>query len=207
VEVYQSEQEQVEEIKKWWAEYGSTIVTGLLLGIAILVGFRYWQHYKTEQAGQASSIYSQMLTSLRTGQNEQVSGKALQLIEQYPGTPYASLASMVQARLYTESSQVDKAVEQLDWVIKNTRQDGIANVARLRLARLQLAQGDANAALSTLEQDTSDSFSAAHEVLKGDIYVKLNEKEKAREAYEKAIASKEIGNEMQLLLQMKIDDL
>jgi predicted negative regulator of RcsB-dependent stress response len=207
VEVYQSEQEQVEEIKKWWAEYGNTIVTGLLLGIAILVGFRYWQHHKSEQAGQASAIYSQMLTSLRTGQNDQVSGKALQLIEEYQATPYASLAALIQARLYAESDQIDKAIGQLDWVIKNTRQNGIANVARLRLARLQLARGDANAALSTLEQDTSVSFSPAHEALKGDIFVKLDDRDKAREAYEKAIASTEIGNEMRLLLQMKIDDL
>ena len=52
---YSSEKEQIEEIKQWWKDNGTFIITGLVVGFGALGGWKYWQAYKEQRAATASA--------------------------------------------------------------------------------------------------------------------------------------------------------
>ena len=59
-----TEDQQLEELKKWWKENGSSIITGVVLGLAILFGARAWFAWQERTAQQASAVYTVMMLSL-----------------------------------------------------------------------------------------------------------------------------------------------
>ena len=71
MEVYLSEQEQIEAIKKWWKENGTAIITGLVLGVAALSGWKYWQSRQQAIAENASTAYQEMLELLAEDKQQQ----------------------------------------------------------------------------------------------------------------------------------------
>ena len=96
---HETEEQQIEALKKWWKENGSSIITGLLLGLAILFGAKSWFAYQERTAENASNIYATLMTALNSGDYGVVTQKAGMLIADYSGTPYASMAALAVARL------------------------------------------------------------------------------------------------------------
>jgi len=41
VDEFSTEDEQVEAIKKWWKENGTSLIVGVVLGLSVLFGWRY----------------------------------------------------------------------------------------------------------------------------------------------------------------------
>ncbi|MDX1697340.1 MAG: tetratricopeptide repeat protein, partial [Thiohalobacterales bacterium] len=113
----ETEEQQVEELKKWWKENGSAIVTGVVLGLAILFGTRAWFSWQEGKAQQASVVYNLMMQMAEQGDSKTATDNADRLIADYSGTPYASLASLLLARFRTEEGNLDAARAQLQWVV------------------------------------------------------------------------------------------
>ncbi|TNF37406.1 MAG: tetratricopeptide repeat protein, partial [Gammaproteobacteria bacterium] len=119
--------------------------------------------------------------------------------------PYASLAALVLAKQQLQGNEVVKAQQQLDWIIKHTKQAEVQHIARLRLVRVLLAAQQYDQALSLLNIDYPESFASLYEELKGDVYVAKGDSDNARIAYDKAILAS--GEQANPLLQLKRDDL
>ncbi len=201
--IYETEEEQVEALKRWWKENGRSTITGVIVGIVIIVGWNIWQDYKQNQALQASALYAQLLNAQNEGNLESAEKIAERIQDQFGGTAYSDYAGLFNAKVKVQQGDLAAAKQSLEAVAKKGS-DEIAQAARLGLIRIFLAKGDYEQGLQMIaEAKYSDGFSGAYDELKGDLYVALDRLGEARTAYQAALRS---GHKSPLL-QFKLDDI
>jgi predicted negative regulator of RcsB-dependent stress response len=201
--IYETEEEQVESLKRWWKENGRSTITGVIVGIVIIVGWNIWQDYKQNQALQASALYAQLLNAQNEGNLESAQKIAERIQDQFGGTAYSDYANLFDAKIKVQQGDLAAAKQSLEAVAKSGG-DEIAQVARLGLIRILLAKGEYEQGLQMIaEAKYSDGFSGAYDELKGDLYVALDRLGEARTAYQAALRS---GHKSPLL-QFKLDDI
>lgn len=204
---YLSEKEQIEEIRKWWKENGAWVVGGLVLGMALLVGWNSWQSHVKTTAEQASSLFEQVRVEAMTGNADKATELTAKLRAEFGSTPYAEEASLVLAKLLVEQGSLDPAVDALQFVIASKDDPQLVLVARMRLAQVRLQQGDYAAALEAINIDDAGAFSARYSELRGDIAVASGDWAKARSEYEIAISDLGTGLVNRELVEIKLNDL
>ena len=202
-----SEDEQVEKLKAWWKSYGNALIAGVALGLAVLFGGRYWQNQQAENAAEASALFDQMVYSINEKNRSNVTSVGTRIIKDYGRTPYAGLAALILARENYDQNEKDKAKKQLAWAIDNAREDGVRQVARLRLARIQLADNNLAGAEELLNKEPLAGFELEFYELKGDVLKKKGDISAARTAYGEAIAHAGSSGKYLDNLKMKIGDL
>ncbi len=202
-----TEEQQLATIKQWWKENGSSIVTGVVLGLAVLFGGKAWFAYQERNAQSASNIYAVMLGALQAGDAMNAGEKAGMLLADYGNTPYAALGALALARVRLEEGQLDAARGQLQWVLDNSDSETFRDIARLRLARVLLASGDLDAAAATAAQAASaSSFDALFTEVRGDIQRARGDLLAAGNDYQQALAAMPMDSQQRELLQLKYAD-
>tara|TARA_R110002126_G_scaffold16527_12_gene65994 strand:+ start:996 stop:1625 length:630 start_codon:yes stop_codon:yes gene_type:complete len=203
LEIYSSEEQQVEALKRFWHSYGKAIVSGVAIGLAGLYGWRYFQAEQREQAEQVSAQYSQLLEQQQSeGADWLASAKGF--IDAQNDTSYAVFAALLAAREAIDNQQLAAAAEHLSWVMNNAKDAPVKAIAQLRLARVQREQNNYADALATLAGSVPASFEAQQAELKGDVLQLTGELAQAKAAYQQALASSE---QSRPLLQVKLDEL
>lgn len=202
-----TEDEQVEKLKAWWKSYGNALIAGVALGLAVLFGGRYWQHQQAENAAEASALFDQMVYSIHEKNAQNFTAAGTKIINEYSRTPYAGLAALVLARENYDHNEKEKAKKQLAWAIDNAREEGVRQVARIRLARIQLAEDNVAGAEQLLKEEPLVGFELDFYEIKGDVLKKKGDIPGARAAYGKAVAHAASSGKYIEKLQMKIDDL
>lgn len=200
---YATDEEQVEALKKWWSENGYYLIGGIVLGLGLLIGWNYYKTYKVSQGESASAVYAQL-----TGNVADEKGENAQLVSQldadYASTPYAALGHLQSAKAAVESDDLDAAAKDLKAVVEQGGELHLVDIARLRLARVLLSGGDADAALAEVGKVTSPSYLSLREEIRGDALVASGKVDEARQAYDKALLS--AGGRAEFL-QLKRDNL
>jgi len=204
VEIYQTEEQQVEAIKGYWAENGNMIIAGIALGFAGFIGFNVYKDSKLEEELAVSDSY-QTLLEASVNDKATFAQNAEKFISENAGTSYESLTALALAKEFATDKDWENAQAQLTVAINSAPSDGIKAIASLRLARVQIQQEQYEQALSTLAQPLPESFRAAIEEIKGDTYLLQGKKELARNAYQAAIDADGLASSPNL--QMKLDDL
>jgi predicted negative regulator of RcsB-dependent stress response len=208
VEAYESEKEQIEAFKQWWKENGSSVVTGLLLGLAVIFGTRAWFSYQDRQQEGASHLYVQFMSGLERNDTEQMSQAGDALVSEYSRSPYAALAALGMARLQIEQGELEAARAQLQWALERSRTDAIRHTARLRLVRLLLAMKDFDAAEAQLAQaPAAEAYAPLYAELRGDLAMARGDRAAAREAYRVALEQLDEEAPTRPLLRIKLDNV
>jgi len=205
VEIYETEEEQLDAVKRWWKENGQSTIIGLVLGVAVILGWNYWQNLKKNQTEQASALYGQLIQAIGTDKKDSAEKLAERIQSEYPKTEYAAYGVLLLAKLKVQQGDLPKAQALLKSIAAGTDKE-LSNVAKIRLVRLMLASGEYEQGLQLIndvDPATSSSFSGNYDELVGDLYVALDRLDQARSAYQKAL---ENGYKSPLL-QFKIDDL
>ncbi len=205
-EEYQTEEEQIEAIKNWWKENGRAIILGLVLGIAGIGGYRYWEANVEEQAKLASMQFEEVV-ALSGKDKDKFSAKLKQIESQQAGNSYADLAAFVAAKKLVEDGKYSAAVEQLQWIIKNSKQDGFVHIARIRLAKVLLQMNKANEALTLIKDVKASGFDSTYAELRGDIYTALKSYSNARVEYQLALSGLNPGARRRSMVEMKLNNL
>ena len=201
---YQSDEEQVEALKRWWSENGKAAVAGVVLGLGGIVGWQAWTQHQTSIAEQTSAQYQQFTMAISTGNTESAAKQAELLLSKQNKSAYAQFAALSMARQHLEQGDATAAQSQLSWAIENSSEPAIKQIARLRLARIKLSEGDAAGAEKLVNEASKDAFAGEFAQLRGDIALANNDKEAARKSYQEALDNKVGDTE---LVQMKLDDL
>lgn len=204
--VYETEEEQLDAIRHWWAENGRAVVVGVVLAVAVAFGWRAWVGHQRAQADGASMAYQMLLQQLNAGETQQVSELGRQIIGQYPTTVYAVLTALTMAQQAVDRADLDGAAAQLQWAMEHSKVPELKQLAQVRLARVLVAQGKPEQALQQLNTGMA-SFDAMVEEVKGDAYLALGKRADAYRAYSKALSGYAEVPEKQQLLRMKLDDL
>jgi len=204
VEVYQTEEQQVEAIKGYWKENGNMIIGGLILGFASFIGFNLYQESQLEQEVELSDSY-QILIESSAKDAKAFTENAGKFIKENGNSSYVALTSLALAKDAATHKDWAEAQKQLLSAISTAPSDGIKGIATLRLARVQIQLEQFDAALSTLAKTLPASFLAAVEETKGDTYLQQGKQDLARNAYQAAITAGGLATSPSL--QMKLDDL
>ncbi len=213
MDVYRTEEEQIEAIKKFFAEYGWKVVAAILVAVALYMGYHAWRHSQQTARDTASLYYDKLSESLKSSQDPTGEGRKqfdeayAKLLEEYPSSIYASYAALHKARLDMLKPDLDAARKSLEWVVGAAVNANVTALARLRLARVEFAAGKTDRALELLSQEAGP-YAADYAELKGDILVSGNKLPEALVEYKKALTSGgEAGKGTNKLLEMKIEDL
>jgi predicted negative regulator of RcsB-dependent stress response len=205
VNTYETDDEKVEAIKKWWKENGFSVVAGITIGLGAIVGWRAWDGYRDSVGQQASAAFEQLLATANGGDAQSAIKQAQLLSEEFSSTAYSALAALVRARVELESGNTDGARAALEQAIDQAPDPGIARIAALRLARVLAAEGDLAAASALIAKyDDSQSFAGDFAAVRGDIAAAEGRAADARSAYEQALAAGYANPEQ---LRLKIDNL
>jgi predicted negative regulator of RcsB-dependent stress response len=202
-----SDQEQLEAITRWLRKNGPGIAAGIAIGLAAVGGWRWWDGHQRTQAESASRYYDTLLAAVNNDDAPRARGQAAVLTEAYADTTYGALAALMLARLDAEAGKTEAAVGWLEWVLTHTDQRDLRDIARLRLARLLLADGQLDTARAQLDQILSANFAAQQGELRGDIHMARGQIDQARNAYQTALAARGPGSENAALLRWKLDNL
>ena len=202
-----TEEQQLAAIKQWWKENGSSIVTGVVLGLAVLFGGKAWFAYQERNAQSASNIFAVMMGALQNGDTLNAGEKAGMLLADYGKTPYAALGALSLARVRLEEGQLDAARGQLQWVLDNSDSQIFRDIAGLRLARVLIASGELDAAAAIAGKTPSDdAFNALFAEVRGDIQRARGDLVAASDAYRQALAAMPGDSQQRELLQLKYAD-
>ncbi len=206
-ETYQTEEEQVQAIKDWWKENGRAIIAGLIIGLGAIGGWRWWTDHQKTQSEQASLIYARIIDAAARGNVAEATTAGQQILEQYAGTPYATLTALLLARTAVEKQDYAAAAARLEWVIDRGVDKGFRHLARLRLARVRLQQDQPAAALKLLGTDPVPGFAALYSDVRGDVYRAQHKPALAAAEYRKALLDGKLNRELRSQIEMKLNEV
>jgi predicted negative regulator of RcsB-dependent stress response len=212
------EQEQLDELKTWWKMHGNS-VTAVVLAAAIgVVGWQGWNWWQRSQATQASALYGGVQVATVKQDAKRTRELTGELIKNYPNTSYAGLAALLSAKALADGGDVKSAQAQLAWAADNAKDEGVRDLARLRLASLLLDEKAYDDALKQLSAEPAASLAPRFDEVRGDIFAAQQKDAEAKAAYESAMAKLDVllkqgGGEARAhaayrqILQVKLDTL
>jgi len=202
------EQEQLASLKAWWQENGGLVTAAVTVVLVALAAWQGWNYYQRNQAVQASGLYDSVQKAARAGDLKQMRDSAGAIIEAYPRTSYAAMAALVSAKAHFQGGDLKTARAQLAWVAENAKDEGLQDIARLRLASVMLDEKAYEDALKALDAKHSAAFDALFLAARGDVLVAQDKKEEARGAYKSALDkadAKDAG--LRASIQLRLDAL
>lgn len=202
-----NEQEQWERAKSLIGELWIYIVGGVAIGGAGLWAWGWNKDRIEKRSVEASARYEEALEAFT--RNDKTRGMQLvdELNREYQATPYAALATLNAARVQVESNELDKAAAGLKTVMETATDPELRPVARMRLARVQSAQGKYDEALATLKVDDAGAFAGRFADTRGDVLLAKGDRQGALREYLAARTGDDKGEVDRDLLDLKIRDL
>jgi len=203
-----AEIEQADRIKKWCREYGLGIIVGILLAIFVSWSWNYWRQEQENKLLAGSIQYEYLLTAImRNESTTTLNTLANVLLKNYSYSPYASLAALYLAKRAVNQNNLVNAESMLVWVIEHGKDRALQSIARVRLARVLLAENQATRALNVLAANEDKAYIPITLEEKGDVLLHLGHRKEALQNY---FAAKQAFSDSiieQPVLEMKINNL
>ena len=200
--------EQGERVKIWLRENGSAIIMGLVIAFGLMFGFKQWQAWQVSKRQQASTEYEVLLGFIEADNMDAAVPNYEVLKTDFPNSAYTSRAALMMAKARLLAGQYDLAASELGYAMANAQPEPMQIIARARLARLHLSQGDADTALEVLNGAPSETgFEAQFAEIRGDIHLAKGVTEQAIESYRNALELLEEGVGNRELLKIKLESL
>ncbi|GGP39246.1 hypothetical protein GCM10009347_03910 [Shewanella algicola] len=203
MEIYSTEEQQVDAIKQFWKDYGTSIAVGAVVGLGGLYGWNTYSDMKVESAELASETF-QTIAEQSTNPAAFLT-QAENFTAEHDQAGYQALLELMVAKAAIDAGDLTKAETALTKVIAAKPGSGLDMVATIRLARVQAEQNNLGVALATLEQVSDEAFASQREELKGDFLVRQGDLDKAKLAYQAAVDNG--GALTSPALTMKLDNL
>jgi len=200
--------EQGEQVRKWIKENGIAVVVGVVLALALIFGWRQWQAHKANREIQASSQFAVIQNAVQADNRQAMAAALGDLQKDYADTAYATLGSAAVAEYDVGKNNLKPAAQNLQWAVSHSKQPALKSLFTLRLARVLIAQDQAQQALTELGGVPSSDYGALSAELRGDALLKLGKSDEARSAYQQAMAKLDKDDApARHALQMKLDNL
>lgn len=206
-----TEEEQVEFIKNWWKENGTSLLLSIGVAVAGVMGWKAWVANQEATAANASALYeniSTVVTAPAVDDAQRTSAFHLgdELKSEFGSSTYAPMAAMLLARSAVESGDLDRAKTELEYVVSSDAADAsLKQLASLRLARVALAQEDFAAAKSALARAEGGEYASLYNELSADLAVAQGDLDAARASYRMALET--ATTQSRALIQLKLDDI
>jgi predicted negative regulator of RcsB-dependent stress response len=201
------EQEQLDDLKAWWLQYGKFIGMALGLVALILIATIGWRWYQQRQAAQASVLYQAVTQAGRDSDVAKAKEPAMQLEDTYGRSAYAPRGALLYAKMLYDSGDRAGARAQLQWVVDHASEEELKAIARFRLAEALLDDKQFDAALAALDAKTDEAFAGIYADLRGDILSAAGKAAEAKAAYALALSKIDPKSPYRGFIQVKFDAL
>lgn len=201
------EQEQIAELKQFWKQYGTLIVTLAVVALVAFAGMQGWRYYKNSQSEQASALFTKFGEAVRKNDVKEIRALGKQVMDGFGSTAYGPTAALLLAKANYENGDAAAAAGQLQWAIDKAKDDETAEVARLRLASIRLDEKKYEEALKLLETKHSTAMETLYADLRGDVMLAQGKSAEARAAYKMAIEKSLPNSSYRSVVQIKLDAL
>jgi len=203
---YQTEEQQVEQLKEWWKENGTPLMVGAVLGLSGFFGWKYWSEEQRAAQSAASDLYMTVSEEIGKPDTAKLIENANAVKSKYPDSSYAILSAFHLAKQAVDSDKIDDAIAELNWVINNHNGNELVAIAKIRLARIYVTQQKAEQALTLISFDSESGYAEIASLIKGDALIVLDRKTEALEAYKAANAAGKVTANHSTL-KLMIDEL
>lgn len=209
-DTYNTDEEQIEALKKWWKENGKSTVLGILIALAVVFGWHSWQKQQAQKLAMASSVFDNLVVAANANQGDMDDAQmataehlADTLLTEFSDTAYAEFARLYKAQFAVKAKDYTGAAEQLSLLIDNSKEEPLVEQAQFRLAKVRFAEEKYAATLELLSAHND----AASLELKGDVALAQGDTQKALATYEQAQEKLAADSQQSALLTMKIQHL
>jgi predicted negative regulator of RcsB-dependent stress response len=205
------EQEQVDQLKAFWQQYGNLITWTLILALGGFAAWNGWNWWQRDQGIKASAMFDELERAAQAADAERSARVFADLKDRFPRTTYAQQGALLAAKVQAEKGQTDAALASLAWATDNASEDEIRTIARLRAAGLLIEKKQYDAALAQLDAAASGKNAKAFESLvadrRGDVLLAQSKKDEARKAFELAYKSMDEKVDYRRLIDAKLTAL
>ena len=201
------EQEQLDEIKHFWKQYGNAITWVLIIVLGAYAAWNGYQYWQRSQATQAAAMFDEVDKLAREGDPDKLQRSFDDMKSRFASTAYAPQAGLLVAKTLYEAGKVDGAKAALTWVAEKSTDAGYASVGRLRLAGLLMDSKAYDEALKVLDAGMAPEFAALQADRRGDILLAQGKKPEAKEQYLKAFKLFDEREDYRRLVLVKLNSL
>ena len=201
------EQEQLDQLKHFWKQYGNLITWALILVLGAFAGWNLYQRWQQSQASQAAALYDEVERVAKAGDVAKLDRAMSDMKDKFPGTTYAQQAALLSAKVYFEGGKIEQAKASLSWVAEKSPDEGYRAIARLRLAAVLMESKTYEDALKQLNGTFPVEFAALVADRKGDIFSLQGKRSEARAEYEKAFKTFGERADYRRLVEVKLNAL
>ena len=198
------EQEQLDQFKHFWKQYGGLISWALIVLLAIYAGWNGWNYWQNRQAVQATALYEEVERIAAGGEAERLDRALSDMKDKFPRTAQAQQAALLVAAVHVTAGRSDAARAVLSWVAEEGRDEGYQAVARLRLAGLLLDAKSYDEAIKQLSATFPGEFAPLAADRRGDVYLAQGKKTEAAAEYQKAWAGLEAASTYRQVVDVKL---
>jgi predicted negative regulator of RcsB-dependent stress response len=198
------EQEQIDDLKAFWKQYGDLITWTLVIVLAAFAAWNGWNTWQRSQGAKAGALFDQLEQAVQGGDPERVGRVFSDLKERYPRTVYAQQGALLAAKLQYDKGQLDASRATLEWVAEHATDDAYKTAARLRLAGLLMDAKQYDKALAQLEGPLDKSFDALVADRRGDVLMAQGKQNEARTAYLSAWKSMDASLDYRRVIDAKL---
>ncbi|HEY4082633.1 MAG TPA: tetratricopeptide repeat protein [Burkholderiaceae bacterium] len=200
------EQEQLEQLKAFWKQWGNLITWVVTIGLAAFAAWQGWNLWQRNQAAKAEGMFAAVQSAAQAGDLSKVDA-VLKDLQGLSSTSFAAQGTLLAAKAEFDKGQLDAARANLNWVAANANQNEYRDVARLRLSGLQLDAKQYDEAAKTLDAVTGPEFAALVADRRGDLFTLQNKPAEAKAQYQKAYAAMDKTVEYRKLIESKLATL
>jgi predicted negative regulator of RcsB-dependent stress response len=198
------EQEQLDQIKHFWRQYGSWITGALVLVLAAYAAWNGWNYWTRQQAQAAAALYDLVEQAAQAGDVGKLERSLSDMQDNYGRTAYAQQAGLLAAKVLVDQGKNDAAQKALSIVVDKARDEGHVALARLRLSALQMQDKKWDTAKKTLEDKFPPAFEALAADRRGDLFAAQGQTAGALAEYEKAYRGMDESAEYRRLVEAKL---
>lgn len=199
------EQEQLDQLKHFWATWGNLITAVIVLAALAFAGWNGWQYWQRSKAVQAAALYDELERGAQAGDTARVERALADMKDKFASTAYAQQAGLLAAKALHEKGSADASRAALTWVSQNAVDPGYQSIAKLRLAAELFDSKSYDDALKELSGSVPKEFEGLFDDRKGDIYLAQGKREEAKAAYRKAWTGLGDRAEYRQLVEIKLN--
>lgn len=201
------EQEQLDQLKHFWRQYGNLISWTLAIALAGYAAWTGWQYWQRDQGAKASGMYVGLVEAAQAHDVARVAKVFDELKDRYGSTAFAEQGGLLAAKVQADQGKGAEAEASLRWVMAHAKEDEYRAVARLRLAALLLDRKQADEALKLLSDEVPPSFEPLVADRRGDVLLAQGKTDEAVKAYRQALAGFTAEQSYRRLVEAKLASL